>query len=474
MPEPLRIGFLGAARTVTGSRHHITWGESTWLYDCGLYQGHRDEAEAVNRTFQFDPASLDGVVISHAHLDHTGNLPTLVAQGFAGPIDITAPSADLSRVMLPDSAHLMEKDVDHVNRHRNGRPDPASRWVPRTALYNLADVTSTLERFRTHRYDEAFTPFPGVTATYHDAGHILGSAMTTFTFERNGRSFRLLMGGDLGRAHRAILRDPVVPPGPDALVLESTYGDRVHADDATTERQLIDAVRRTADRGGRVVVPAFAVGRTQELVAVLHRLIGQGAIPDLPLYVDSPMAREATAVFKRHPECFDAETQRMFANGGAPFGFDRLRYVTTPDESRSLNDLTEPCIIISASGMCEGGRILHHLQHALGNDHNTVLFVGFQGQGTLGRRLRDGAETVNVFGEPVRVRAEIVALDGFSAHADQHELLSWVGRLDPAPRTVFIVHGEPEPAETLAGLLREKTTATVHVPEKGQEFDLWT
>ena len=474
MPEPLRIGFLGAARTVTGSRHHITWGESTWLYDCGLYQGHRDEAEAVNRTFQFDPKSLDGVVISHAHLDHTGNLPTLVAQGFDGPIDITAPSADLSRVMLPDSAHLMEKDVDHVNRHRNGRPDPASRWVPRTALYNLADVTSTLERFRTHGYDEAFTPFPGVTATYHDAGHILGSAMTTFAFERNGRSFRLLMGGDLGRAHRAILRDPVVPPGPDALVLESTYGDRVHADDATTERQLIDAVRRTADRGGRVVVPAFAVGRTQELVAVLHRLIGQGAIPDLPLYVDSPMAREATAVFKRHPECFDTETQRMFANGGAPFGFDRLRYVTTPDESRSLNDLTEPCIIISASGMCEGGRILHHLQHALGNDHNTVLFVGFQGQGTLGRRLRDGAETVNVFGEPVRVRAEIVALDGFSAHADQHELLSWVGRLDPAPRTVFIVHGEPEPAETLAGLLREKTTATVHVPEKGQEFDLWT
>jgi len=467
MPEPLRLAFLGAARTVTGSRHRITFGESSWLYDCGLFQGHRDEADAVNRTFQFDPAELDGVVVSHAHLDHTGNLPTLVSQGFGGPIHITAPSADLSRVMLPDSAFLMEKDVEHVNRHRDGR-------AMRRPLYTMADVTSTLERFRTYGYDEAFSPFPGVRASYHDAGHILGSAMTTFEFERNGRSFRLLMGGDLGRSQRSILRDPDVPPGPDALVIESTYGDRVHTDDATTEQQLVDVVHRTVARNGRLVVPAFAVGRTQELVAVLHRLIEQGRIPDLPLYVDSPMAREATAVFRRHPECFDEETRKMFENDhGAPFGFHRLRYVATPDESRSLNDITTPLIVISASGMAEGGRILHHLQHALGNDRNTVLFVGFQGQGTLGRRLRDGAETVNVFGEPVRVRAEIASLDGFSAHADQHELLAWVARLDPQPKTVFIVHGEPEPAETLAGLLRERTAATVHVPEKGQEFELW-
>src|SRR5262249_35327124 len=241
------------------------------------------------------------------------------------------------------------------------------------------------------------------------------------------------------------------------------------------EQQLIETVHRTVGRGGRVVVPAFAVGRTQELVAVLHRLIELDRIPDLPLYVDSPMAREATGVFRRHPECFDDETRRMFTGeNGAPFGFDRLRYVTTPEESRSLNDIASPCIIISASGMCEGGRVLHHLQHALGNDRNTVLFVGFPGQGTLGRRLRDGAETVNVFGEPVRVRAEIVALDGFSAHADQQEILAWVGRLEPQPRSVFIVHGEPEPAETLAGLLRERTGARVHVPEKGQEFELWT
>ena len=474
MPDPLRIAFLGAARTVTGSRHRLSFGGSSWLYDCGLYQGHRDEADAVNRTFQFDPAALDGVVVSHAHLDHTGNLPTLVAQGFGGPVHITAPSADLSRVMLADSAHLMERDVEHVNRHRNGK-------AMRRPLYALADVTSTIERFRTYGYDEPFTPFPGVTARYHDAGHILGSGMTTFEFERNGRRFRLLMGGDLGRARRPILRDPDVPPGPDALVIESTYGDRVHPSDESTHADLVAVVRRTVERGGRLIVPAFAVGRTQELVAVLHGLIERGEIPDLPLYVDSPMARDATGVFVKHPECFDEETRRMFNGGapgaagpGAPFGFARLRYVASPDESRSLNDLHGPCAIVSASGMCEGGRVLHHLQHGLGDAKNTVLFVGFQAQGTLGRRLREGAETVNVFGEPVRVRAEIAALDGFSAHADQAEILDWVGRLEPRPRTIFVVHGEPQPAETLAGLLREHTGATVHVPEKGREFELWT
>jgi metallo-beta-lactamase family protein len=234
-------------------------------------------------------------------------------------------------------------------------------------------------------------------------------------------------------------------------------------------------VRRTLERGGRLVVPAFAVGRTQELVAVLHRLIEQGAIPDVRIYVDSPMAREATAVFRQHPECFDEETSAQFRDhDGAPFGFNRLRYVTTPDESRALNDVKEPCIIVSASGMCEGGRVVHHLKFALGDSRNTVLFVGFQGEGTLGRRLRDGVENVNVYGEPVRVRAEIVALDGFSAHADQHEILDWVAKLNPQPRTIFLVHGEIGPMETLAGLLRARTPATVHIPTLGQEFPLWT
>jgi metallo-beta-lactamase family protein len=468
MPGPLKIAFHGAARTVTGSRHLLAFGEHRWLVDCGLYQGHRDEAEAVNRTFRFDPAALDRVIVTHAHLDHTGNLPTLVGQGFRGPIHATAPTVSLSRVMLEDSAFLMERDVDHVNRHRRGRP-------PRVPLYTPADVKATLESLVPQAYHEPFEPFPGVRATYHDAGHILGSATVSFECSRNGRRFRLLMGGDLGRPRRRILRDPEVPPGPDALVLESTYGDRQHGDDETTERDLVAIVQRTVKRGGRVVVPAFAVGRTQELVAVLHGLIERGRLAELPIYVDSPMAREATAVFVRHSEVFDGETRKLFREGnGAPFGFGRLRYVASVDESRALNDVTTPCIIISASGMCEGGRVLHHLQHALGDSRNTVLFVGYQGDGTLGRRLKDGAETVNVFGEPVRVRAEIAALDGFSAHADQTELLAWVARLDPQPRDIFLVHGEPGPMDRLAALLRERTSAKVHTPARGEEFELWT
>lgn len=469
MKDGLRIAFHGAARTVTGSRHLLRFGDRTWLFDCGLYQGHRDEAERINRTFRFAPGDVDAVVVSHAHLDHTGNLPTLSAQGYRGAVHMTPATADLSRVMLTDSAFLMQKDVEYVNKRGAGKRPP------RRPLYSMADVDGVLSSIETHDYHEDWTLFPGVRVRYDDAGHILGSALTSFEIASGGRTLRLLMGGDLGRPRRPILRDPEVPKGPDVLVLESTYGDRLHGDERSTTEGLVDIVQRTVARGGRLVVPAFAVGRTQELVATLHELIGQGRLPDVPMFVDSPMARNTTAIFVRHPECFDAETAAQFAAGdGAPFGFSRLRYVGSADESRALNDREGPCIIVSASGMAEGGRVLHHLQHALGNERNTVLFVGYQGDGTLGRRLKDGAETVNVFGEPVRVRAEIASLDGFSAHADQRELLEWVAKLQPRPRTIFLVHGELEPAETLAGLLRERTGATVHVPELGQEFDLWT
>ncbi len=468
MTEPLRIAFHGAARTVTGSRHLIRLGTRALLFDCGLFQGHRDEAERINRTFHFAADEVDSVVVSHAHLDHTGNLPTLTAHGYRGPIHMTPATADLARVLLPDSAFLMEKDLEHVNRRPNHRG-------PRKPLYTMADVDSTLERLETHRYHERWSPMPGVTATYHDAGHILGSALTTLEFASGGRTLRLCMSGDLGRPARPILRDPEIPPAPDVLVLESTYGDRLHGDEAATVQGLVDTVKRTMARGGQLLVPAFAVGRTQELVATLHDLIVAGRLPELPIYVDSPMARHATEVFVRHPECFDAETFEQFRRGdGQPFGFARLRYVATPEESRALDERSGACIIISASGMCEGGRVVHHLRHALGDARNTVLFVGYQGDGTLGRRLHDGATTVNVLGEPVQVRAEIAALDGFSAHADQAELLAWVSRLRPAPRTIFLVHGEPTPAETLAEKLRERTGATVRIPTPGEECDLWT
>jgi len=467
MPKALSISFQGAARTVTGSRHHIQFGDTTWLFDCGIYQGHRDEAERINRTFRFDPAGLDAVVLSHAHLDHSGNLPTLVSQGFSGPIHATEATADLCRVMLPDSAFLMQRDVEHVNRHNGRRPT-------RRPLYAPADVESTLSRLETHGYHEPWKPFEGVTVEYHDAGHILGSALTTFVFEDGGRTFRLGMSGDLGRPDRPILRDPEVHSGVDALVLESTYGDRLHPAPEDNERELAEVVARTVDRRGRVIVPAFAVGRAQEVVATLHALEELKRVPSLPIFVDSPLASEATRVFREHPECFDEPTRKAFESGdGVPFGFDSLRYVSSADESRALNHRRDPCIIISASGMCEGGRVLHHLQHGLGDGRNTVLFVGFQAEGTLGRRLRDGAEVVNIFGEPVRRRAEVVALDGFSAHADQRELVSWVGRLSPVPRRIFLVHGELEPAGVLADLLREQVGAEVFIPTLGEGFDLW-
>jgi len=469
MPDSLSISFQGAARTVTGSRHLLRFGQRSWLFDCGLYQGHRDEAERVNRTFRLDPAELDAVVLSHAHLDHTGNLPTLVSQGFHGSIHATPATADLCRVMLPDSAFLMERDIEHVNR-QGGRGRPQRR-----PLYTMADVEATLSRLQVHGYHEPWELFDGVRVQYHDAGHILGSALTTFEIRSGGRTLRLGMSGDVGRPDRPILRDPEIHPGVDALVTESTYGNRLHPDAMENERLLAEAVVRTAARRGRVLVPAFAVGRTQELVATLHVLCERGQVPDLPIFVDSPLASHATEVFVRHPECFDAETSRRFeSEHGAPFGFKRLRFVPSAEESRALTERRDPCIIISASGMCEGGRILHHLQHGLGDARNTVLFVGFQAEGTLGRRLRDGAEVVSLFGEPVRRRAEVVALDGFSAHADQRELVDWAARLAPAPRRVFLVHGELEPAGVLAEKLKQRVDAEVRIPTLGEEFDLWS
>ena len=467
MSEALSIAFEGAARTVTGSRHRLRFGARQWLFDCGLFQGHRDDAERINRTFSFAPETLDAVVVSHAHLDHTGNLPTLVSRGFRGSIHATPATAELCRFMLADSAFLQERDVVHVNRRTPGR-------APRQPLYTSGDVEQTMTRFVGHEYHQPWDLFEGVRVRYYDAGHILGSALTTFEFEQNGRSFHLGMSGDLGRRDRPILMDPETHPPVEALVLESTYGNRIHPAQDETERRLTELIQRTQSRGGRVLVPAFAVGRTQEIVATIHRLCELGKLCDLPIFVDSPMARQATQVFTRHPELFDGETRRAFEHDhGAPLGFDRLRYVATAEESKSLNRRTEPCIIVAASGMAEGGRILHHLQHGLGDERNTVLFVGFQADGTLGRRIVDRAEVVNVFGEPVRVRAEVASLLGFSAHADQSELVTWVARLDPPPRRIFLVHGELEAAETLGELLHQRTGAMVHIPEPGEEFELW-
>ena len=468
MNEPLTISFQGAARTVTGSRHLIRLGSRRLLFDCGLFQGRRDEAERVNRAFAFEPEALDAVVISHAHLDHIGNLPTMAARGYSGVIHATPATADLSTVMLPDAAFLMAKDVEHVNRHRKpGTPE-------REPLYAMADVERVIERMKTHAYGERFEPIPGASVEFHDAGHILGSAFAVLEFRSGEQTFRLGMSGDVGRPGRPILRDPEAMPGVDALVMECTYGDRLHPSADEAVKGLAAVITRTLARGGRVLIPAFAVGRSQELVVTLHGLMERREIREVPIFVDSPLAWKATQAFRRHPECFDAETHHALdAEDGASLGFDRLHYTVTVEQSQALNQRRGPCIVIAASGMCEGGRILHHLQHGLANEKNTVLFVGFQAQHTLGRRLRDGQSPVRVFGEPIVPRAEIAAQDGFSAHADQRELIEWVARIPTPPRTIYLVHGEIEPAETLAELLRRRFGATVRIPQPGEEFPLW-
>ncbi|MGH7742350.1 MAG: MBL fold metallo-hydrolase, partial [Candidatus Eiseniibacteriota bacterium] len=333
MSEPFSISFLGAARTVTGSRHLIRCGAKRVLFDCGLFQGRRDEAERVNRSFDFEPGALDAVVLSHAHLDHTGNLPTLVAQGYHGQVHATSATVELCGVLLPDSAFLMAKDVEHVNRHRpRGAPE-------RKPLYSSADVDRTLEHLVSHDYHQEWALFENLRVTYLDAGHILGSAFTILDLQWEGRRLRLGMSGDLGRAGRPILRDPETAKGVDVLVMESTYGDRVHPAADETVRQLAEAVERTLARGGRVLIPAFAVGRTQELVATLHELMKRGAVRETPIYVDSPMAWRATQAFRHHPECFDEATRRAFdERDGEPFGFDRLHYVVSAEQSRALND----------------------------------------------------------------------------------------------------------------------------------------
>lgn len=476
MAEALTISFEGAARTVTGSRHRIAWGARALLFDCGLFQGHRQEADRVNRSFRFEPNAVDTVVLSHAHLDHSGNLPTLVHRGYAGRIHATPATAELCAPMLADSAFLMGRDLDHVRQRRHERGangDADAPAPPLEPLYTPEDVATTVQRFETHPYHATWSPLPGVTGCYYDAGHILGSALTALEFRDGANVFRLGMSGDLGRPNRPILQDPESPPGVDALVLESTYGNRLHPDGAVSDHMLADIVRRTAARGGRVLVPAFAVGRAQEIVATLHTLTLEGAVPELPIYVDSPLAGKATEVFKHHPELFDDAARASFERDGEPIGFARLRYTHSPGESRALNEVTEPCIIVSASGMCEGGRILHHLLHGLSDPRNTVMLVGFQAEGTLGRRLQDGAEIVSIFGEPVRRRAEVAALSGYSAHADQSELLAWVGALSPRPRRIFLVHGELEAAGVLAEKLHEQYGIEVVVPAAGERYRLW-
>jgi len=463
----MRIHFFGAVRTTTGSMHLLEVAGRRLLLDCGLYQGKRKEAFEWNRHLPFAPESIDACVLSHAHIDHSGNLPTLVKRGYRGPIIATPATRDLSEIMLLDSAHLQERDVEYVNkaRRRQGKN-------PFEPLYVAEDARRAVKHFVPLPYAEAREVFPGVTLTLQDAGHILGAATVTLDLTEASGKCRLLFTGDLGRPHMPILRDPVVVHDVDVLITESTYGDRLHPPGEDVKQELFGFCQRVLSRSSRLLIPAFSVGRTQQILYFLHELWEEGRLPDMPVYVDSPLSTKATEVYEKHPECYDQEALKLLAHSEEAFTFGRVSYVADVEESKQLNDRKGPMIIISASGMCEGGRILHHLAHSIGDERNVILIVGFQAENTLGRRLLQRQSPVRIFGEPYELKAEVESILALSAHADRQEFQDYFRAVGPRFKQAFAVHGELEQAEALVQTLRALGAERALVPQPGDTFEL--
>jgi metallo-beta-lactamase family protein len=466
----MKVQFLGAVRTVTGSMHLLTVNGSRVLLDCGLFQGRRQESFERNRNLPFDARTIDALILSHAHIDHSGNIPLLVKNGFEGNIYTTPASRDLCSAMLRDAGHIQEYDAYYVNKKRARKGLP-----PVEPLYTVEDATASLRNFVSVGYDRRLPVVPGVTLLFRDAGHILGSAITVLDIEEEERSIRLSFTGDLGREGMPILRDPQPAKDVDYLIIESTYGDRLHDPIELAGQTLRTVIADTYARGGKVIIPAFSVGRTQELVYALHRLTEAKKIPDLPIFVDSPLSVNVTEVFRLHPECYDKETHEFLTAGNRrdPFGFHRLTYVRSVERSKDLNFMREPAIIISASGMCEAGRILHHLKNNIEDPRNTVLIVGWQAPHTLGRRLVERRPVVKIFGEEYSLKARVETINGFSAHADRNDLLSYVQQIGvDRLRTAFVVHGEEASSLALADGLQEQGVKQAIVPQLGAEFEL--
>jgi metallo-beta-lactamase family protein len=424
----------------------------TILLECGFFQGPRQESYDRNLHLHYDPTSIDAAILSHAHIDHSGNLPNLVKNGYDRLIYTTPATAHLANIMLLDSGHIQESDVEYVNKKHLRQGMPAIQ-----PIYTMADAGQVAQHFDPTPYDKPFEPVPGVNARLIEAGHILGSAAIVLDVEEKGRKFRVWFSGDIGRPNLPLLRDPVLPCEVDYLIMESTYGDKQHDDPSKAFTELHEVVARTIVRGGKVIIPAFAVGRTQELVYFLHKMIDNGDLPGIPIIVDSPLAINASDVFRLHPECFDQETKDFILHDKhkAVFGFDRLIYTRSVEESKAINDRKDPMVIISASGMAETGRILHHLKNNIGNPLNTILIVSWQAPYTLGRRLADREPQVYIFGEVYTVRAEVAMIGSLSAHAGQSFLLEYALALKDRVKHIFIVHGEPTPAMTLQAKLKE-------------------
>jgi metallo-beta-lactamase family protein len=468
----MKITFWGAARTVTGSMHEVAVSGKRILLDCGLYQGRRQEAFERNRNIPFDGADVDAVFLSHAHIDHSGNLPNLVRRGFHGPIFGSRATKDLAEAMLRDSAFLQEKDAEFLNR----RAERRRKLIPGAdenglvePLYTVEDAERTIPLFA---HIDPCCPeeiVPGVRIMTREAGHMLGS--NTVVVEGDGIS--LGFSGDVGRVGLPIVKDPQPMDPVDYLILESTYGDRFHDDPGNVKEKMADVIIRTAARGGKIVAPSFAVGRTQQIVLLLHELIREGRVPSIPVFVDSPLAVNVTEVFRKHTDLFDREARSFLDGGEDPFGFARLKYIRDVNESKALNELRGPFLVISASGMCEAGRILHHLKYSVSDPRNTILITGFQAENTLGRKLVQKQAQVPIFGEPFDLRADVEVINELSGHADQRELLAWMKpTVTPRLKRIFLVHGEPKQQEALKWAIEDRYAVPVEIPARGDSFTL--
>jgi len=466
--QTMTLAFYGAGRTVTGSQQLLTTDAGPILIDCGMFQGGEHMRRQNRVDFHFDPATIKALLLTHAHIDHCGLLPRLVADGFKGRIFTTKPTADLCEIMLLDAAHIQEEDAEYdlIKWQKHGRVGP-----PPLPLYTSEDVAPTIERIQPVACGEVAEVLPGVRVRFLDAGHILGSAIIEVWMQQADRETKLVFSGDLGRSGQVLLRDPEPVVEADYLVIESTYGNRLHSPAARHEAEFARIVKHTIRGRGHLLIPAFAVGRTQTILYELNQLVESGQVTGVPVFLDSPLAIKATEIVRRHTECFDQEALALLAKGDKPTDFPGLRFTESVDESKAINTTQGPFIVIVGSGMCTAGRIRHHLRNHLKHKHDTVLLVGFQAAGTLGRILEDGAKKVKLFGEWYPVKARIESLSGFSAHADMRQLLDWAARIEGL-KQVFVTHGEEDASLDFAATLHRRLGLDAYTPEAGFVADL--